>query len=139
MPGTATRTTRSPSSNTRRPSGRRPSRRAGSTDFRYRRTMDSPGHATESSMSVSAGAILRRNSLKERGIEAYHGIDVVKGYLPSARALFEANCLTDASIDLEIGDLFELTGGRSGHRRRPDDLRRGARTRRRRRKGAAHV
>ena len=77
--------------------------------LRYRRTMDfaQPGDRV---FDVGFGrGYLAAQLIKERGVEAYHGIDVVQGYLKSALGLFETNGLSDAEIDLEIGDLFELT------------------------------
>ncbi|MCW2750755.1 MAG: hypothetical protein JWR83_1865 [Aeromicrobium sp.] len=77
--------------------------------LRYRRTMDF-AQAGDRVFDVGFGrGYLAAQLIKERDIATYYGIDVVRGYLPSARALFEANGLADASIELEFGDLFELT------------------------------
>lgn len=77
--------------------------------LRYRRTMDfaQPGDRV---FDVGFGrGYLAAQLIKERGIAAYHGIDVVQGYLKSAHGLFAANGLSETPIELEIGDLFDLT------------------------------
>jgi 2-polyprenyl-3-methyl-5-hydroxy-6-metoxy-1,4-benzoquinol methylase len=77
--------------------------------LRFRRTMDF-AQSGDRVFDVGFGrGYLASQLMKERGIEAYHGIDVGERYLPFARAVFEANGLENASIDLEIGDLFDLT------------------------------
>lgn len=77
--------------------------------LRYRRTMDfvRPGDRV---FDVGFGrGYLAAQLVKTREVESYDGIDLTDACIPSAREMFEANGLTDASIELKIGDLFDLT------------------------------
>ncbi|MEO6606265.1 MAG: class I SAM-dependent methyltransferase [Aeromicrobium sp.] len=77
--------------------------------LRYRRTMDF-ARAGDRVFDVGFGSgYLAAQLVKYRNVESYHGVDVVAGYVPAARRLFEANGLSNASIELEIGDLYDLT------------------------------
>jgi 2-polyprenyl-3-methyl-5-hydroxy-6-metoxy-1,4-benzoquinol methylase len=77
--------------------------------LRYRRTMDfaRPG---ERVFDVGFGrGYLAAQLVREREVKSYHGIDVEMSYKPYAEALFAANGLAGAEIELEHGNLFELT------------------------------
>jgi SAM-dependent methyltransferase len=46
--------------------------------------------------------------IRERGVEGYHGIDIVDTWVEDAHLLLEANGLAGADIVLRQGDLFDL-------------------------------
>lgn len=80
--------------------------------LRYRRMTDfaQPGDRV---FDVGFGrGYLAAQLVKYRQVEAYHGIEVEPEYVPEARELFEANGLATAEIELEIGDLYDLTRDR---------------------------
>ncbi|MCW2749191.1 MAG: class SAM-dependent methyltransferase [Aeromicrobium sp.] len=77
--------------------------------LRFRRTMDF-ARSGENVFDIGFGrGLLAAQLIKDRGVKSYHGIDIVSGYVPTAGELFEVNGLAEAAIELEIGDLYNLT------------------------------
>ncbi|KRC65055.1 hypothetical protein ASE12_09940 [Aeromicrobium sp. Root236] len=79
------------------------------TQLRFRRVMDfaRPGDRV---FDVGFGqGFLAAQLVKRCEIASYHGIDIDDRYLAGSKELFADNGLTDASITLEIGDLYDLT------------------------------
>ncbi|NYI71448.1 2-polyprenyl-3-methyl-5-hydroxy-6-metoxy-1,4-benzoquinol methylase [Naumannella cuiyingiana] len=77
--------------------------------LRYRRTMD---FAREGDRIFDVGfgqGYLAAQLLRGVGVASYHGIDLVDTFVGRCGRLFAANGLEDADIQLEIGDLFDLT------------------------------
>lgn len=76
---------------------------------RFRRTMDfvRPGECV---FDVGFGrGYLAGLLLRDRNLAGYHGIDIVPGNLDAVRAMQEANGLTDAEVDIGLGNVYELT------------------------------
>ncbi|KRC66572.1 hypothetical protein ASE12_18420 [Aeromicrobium sp. Root236] len=77
--------------------------------LRFRRTLDFARHG-EVVFDVGFGrGLLAAQLIKDRGVQSYHGIDVVDRYVPIATDLFRVNDLSPESLNLEVGDLYELT------------------------------
>lgn len=77
--------------------------------LRYRRTMDF-AHKGDRVFDVGFGrGYLAAQLIKGRGVERYHGIDIVDTWVDEAQRLIEVNGLDGAAIVLETGDLFALT------------------------------
>ena len=80
--------------------------------LRFRRTVDFARRG-EVVFDVGFGrGLLAAQLIKDRGIQSYHGIDIVDRYVPIATDLFHVNGLAPESLNLEVADLYELTRGR---------------------------
>lgn len=76
--------------------------------LRFRRTLDFARRG-EVVYDVGFGrGLLAAQLIKDRGIEHYHGIDIVDRYVKTATDLFAVNGLSPGSLNLEVGDLYEL-------------------------------
>jgi 2-polyprenyl-3-methyl-5-hydroxy-6-metoxy-1,4-benzoquinol methylase len=79
------------------------------TQLRYRRVMDF-ARSGDRVFDVGFGqGFLAAQLVKRCDITSYHGIDIDDRYLAGSKELFADNGLIDASITLEIGDLYDLT------------------------------
>lgn len=77
--------------------------------LRFRRTLDFARHG-EVVFDVGFGrGLLAAQLIKDRGVQTYHGIDIVDRYVPIATDLFHVNGLSPQSLHLEVGDLYALT------------------------------
>ncbi|WP_456694930.1 class I SAM-dependent methyltransferase [Aeromicrobium sp. P5_D10] len=76
--------------------------------LRFRRTLDfaRPG---ETVFDVGFGrGLLAAQLIKDRGVARYHGIDIVDRYVPTATDLFHVNGLAPDTLQLSVGDLYNL-------------------------------
>jgi 2-polyprenyl-3-methyl-5-hydroxy-6-metoxy-1,4-benzoquinol methylase len=77
--------------------------------LRFRRTLDFARRG-EVVFDVGFGrGLLAAQLIKDRGVTTYHGIDIVDRYVPIATDLFQVNGLSLDSLNLEVGDLYQLT------------------------------
>ncbi|MEO6604862.1 MAG: class I SAM-dependent methyltransferase [Aeromicrobium sp.] len=77
--------------------------------LRFRRTLD---FARDGEVVFDVGfgrGLLAAQLIKDRGVKAYYGIDIVDRYVPIATDLFHVNGLSPGSLNLEVGDLYDLT------------------------------
>jgi 2-polyprenyl-3-methyl-5-hydroxy-6-metoxy-1,4-benzoquinol methylase len=77
--------------------------------LRFRRTLDfvRPGDRV---LDIGLGrGYLCGVLLRDGGIAAYHGVDIVAKNVEATRQMVIANGLTSAEVDVSVGDLFELT------------------------------
>lgn len=79
-----------------------------SNRLRFRRTLDFIREG-ESVFDIGFGkGYLCGLLLRDRHVKAYHGIDVVPGYIDSVARMLEANGFTGDNVHVSIGDLYEL-------------------------------
>lgn len=77
--------------------------------LRYRRTMDFV-RAGDRLFDVGYGrGYLASLLIRDAGVESYHGIDILDDWRAMSLATLAANDLADAPVQLETGDLYDLT------------------------------
>lgn len=77
--------------------------------LRFRRTVD---FAREGEVVFDVGfgrGLLAAALIRDRGVRKYFGIDIRDRYAPTATDLFAVNNLAPESLDLQTGDLYDLT------------------------------